>query len=391
LVLAVLKFLSTKTIDKGAPMVDKEESKRIEISFDQLDNPEVSRIVEQMERDKQITMVREVGANAPGAKSKNSGGLAILTLTAGGIVGGLLAFGLQRVLFSGPLANASTTVINLTFTFILAFVIGMSVSITDAASTRIASKVGIAAAIAFPTSIVAGLAIGQIANLFYSAMMEGIYRTAQERFANNESEEAVYDWIRNSTHLPRGLAWLLVGVAAGLTVGIASRSLKRTGLCVGGGAVGGFLGGFIFDFMPTGLDWAGQLLGITLTGLFVGLAMALLEQAARTQWIEIIAGGMAGKQFILYKTDITIGSSPQADITLIKDPTISPVHARVYAQGGRSYLESVDPTRPCSVGGRVETRIALGDLMDVTIGGTIIRFREKAGKTQQVGGIGRLS
>jgi hypothetical protein len=29
--------------------------------------------------------------------------------------------------------------------------------------------------------------------------------------------------------------------------------------------------------------------------------------------------------------------------------------------------------------------------MDVTIGGTIIRFREKAGKTQQVGGIGRLS
>ena len=372
-------------------MSDREDPKRIDISFDQLDNPEVTRIVEQMERDKQVTMVREVGANAPGAKSKNSGGLAILTLTAGGIVGGLLAFGLQRVLFSGPLENASTTVVNLTFTFILAFVIGMSVSITDAASTRIASKVGIAAAIAFPTSIVTGLAIGQVANLFYSSMIEGIYQTAQERYANNESEEVINDWIRNSLHLPRGLAWLLVGIAAGLTVGVASRSLKRTGLCVGGGAVGGFLGGFIFDFMPTGLDWAGQLLGITLTGLFVGLAMALLEQAARTQWIEIIAGGMAGKQFILYKTDINIGSSPQADITLIKDPTISPIHARVYAQGGRSYLESVDPSRPCSVGGRVETRIALEDLMDVTIGGTIIRFREKAGKTQQVGGIGRLS
>jgi len=372
-------------------MSDREDPKRIDISFDQLDNPEVTRIVEQMERDKQITMVREVGANAPGAKSKNAGGLAILILTAGGIVGGLLAFGLQRVLFSGPLENASTTVVNLTFTFILAFVIGMSVSITDAASTRIASKVGIAAAIAFPTSIVTGLAIGQVANLFYSSMIEGIYQTAQERYANNESEEVINDWIRNSLHLPRGLAWLLVGIAAGLTVGVASRSLKRTGLCVGGGAVGGFLGGFIFDFMPTELDWAGQLLGITLTGLFVGLAMALLEQAARTQWIEIIAGGMAGKQFILYKTDINIGSSPQADITLIKDPTISPIHARVYAQGGRSYLESVDPSRPCSVGGRVETRIALEDLMDVTIGGTIIRFREKAGKTQQVGGIGRLS
>jgi hypothetical protein len=29
--------------------------------------------------------------------------------------------------------------------------------------------------------------------------------------------------------------------------------------------------------------------------------------------------------------------------------------------------------------------------MDITIGGTVIRFREKAGKTQQVGNIGRLS
>ena len=372
-------------------MVDREDPKRIDISFEQLDNPEVTRIVEQMERDKQITMVREVGANTPGAKSKNSGGIAILTLTGGGIVGGILAFGLQRVLFSGPLKDASVTITNLTFTFILAFVIGISVAITDAASTRIASQVGIAAAIAFPTSIVTGLAIGQLANLFYSSMMEGIYRTAQVRFNNGDSEEAVIAWIRNSTHLPRGFAWLLVGIAAGLTVGIASRSLKRTGLCVGGGAVGGFLGGFVFDFVPSGLDWVGQLIGITLTGLFVGLAMALLEQAARTQWIEIIAGGMAGKQFILYKTDINIGSSPQADITLIKDPTISPIHARVYAQGGRSYLESVDPNRPCSVGGRVENRIALVDLMDITIGGTVIRFREKAGKTQQVGNIGRLS
>ena len=48
-------------------MVDREDSKRIDISFDQLHDPEVTRIVEKMEQDKQITMVREVGANAPGA------------------------------------------------------------------------------------------------------------------------------------------------------------------------------------------------------------------------------------------------------------------------------------------------------------------------------------
>ena len=124
-------------------MSDREDPNKIDISFDQLNTPEVNRIMEQMERDKEVTMVRPVGANAPGAKSKNSGAIAILTLTGGGIVGGVLAFGLQRFLFNGPLADASVTVTNLTFTFILAFVIGMSVAITDALSTRIASKVGI--------------------------------------------------------------------------------------------------------------------------------------------------------------------------------------------------------------------------------------------------------
>jgi hypothetical protein len=373
-------------------MAEKDDSKEIEISLDDINNSEITDIVNRMEEAKKLTMVREVGSATQSPNSgKNTGAIAILTLTGGGIVGGILAFAFVKLFLSGPLQDSSTTVTNLAFTFILAFVIGMTVSITDAASTRIASKVGIAAAIAFPTSIVAGLSIGAIANSFYSSTMSNILSTAYDRLGNGESEDVVFAWIRNSTHLPRGTAWLMVGISAGITVGVASRSLKRTGLCAGGGAVGGFLGGFIFDFMPQGLDWGAQLLGITITGMFVGLSMALLEQAARTQWIEIIAGGMAGKQFILYKTDIQIGSSTQADITLIKDPAISPVHARIFAQGGRSYLESLDSSRPCSINGRVEMRMPLEDSMDITIGATVIRFREKAGKTQAVGGVGRLT
>jgi hypothetical protein len=373
-------------------MAGTNDSNEIEITLDDLNNSDVSDIVNKMEEAKKLTMVREVGSVTAANSNSNSGAIAILILTAGGLAGGVFAFLGYKILSStGMLDNVSTTVNNLLFTFTLAFVIGMIVSIIDAASTRVASKIGIAAAIALPTSIVSGLAIGAIANAFYQAMMTGLYTTANERIGNGESEEAVLSWVRNSTHLPRGVAWLMVGIAAGLTVGVASRSLKRTGLCIGGGAVGGFLGGFIFDFIPTGLEWGAQLLGIGITGLFVGLSMALLEQAARTQWIEIIAGGMAGKQFILYKTDIQIGSSTQADITLIKDPSIAPIHARIFAQGGRNYLESLDPSRPCSVNGRVETRMPLEDSMDITIGATVIRFREKAGKAQAVGSVGRLA
>jgi len=373
-------------------MAGTNDSNEIEITLDDLNNSDVSDIVNKMEEAKKLTMVREVGSITAAQSNSNSGAIAILILTAGGLAGGVFAFLTYKLISStGILDNASTTVTNLLFTFILAFVIGMIVSIIDAASTRVASKIGIAAAIALPTSIVSGLAIGAIANAFYSAIMTNLYTTANERIGNGESEAAVLSWVRNSTHLPRGVAWLMVGIAAGLTVGVASRSLKRTGLCIGGGAVGGFLGGFIFDFIPTSLEWGAQLLGIGITGLFVGLSMALLEQAARTQWIEIIAGGMAGKQFILYKTDIQIGSSTQADITLIKDPTIAPIHARIFAQGGRNYLESLDPSRPCSINGRVETRMPLEDSMDITIGATVIRFREKAGKAQAVGSVGRLT
>lgn len=373
-------------------MAGTEDSNEIEITLDDLNNSDVSDIVNKMEEAKKLTMVREVGSVTAANSNNNSGAIAILTLTGGGLVGGVLAFLVYKMISAtGMLDNASSTVNNLMFTFILSFVIGMTVSMTDAASTRVASKIGIAAAIAVPTSVVSGLAIGAVANAFYSAMITNIYNTANERIGNGESEDAVLSWVRNSMHLPRGVAWLMVGIAAGLTVGVASRSLKRTGLCIGGGAVGGFLGGFIFDFMPTSLEWGAQLLGIGITGLFVGLSMALLEQAARTQWIEIIAGGMAGKQFILYKTDIQIGSSIQADITLIKDPAIAPIHARIFAQGGRNYLESLDPSRPCSINGRVETRMPLEDSMDITIGATVIRFREKAGKAQAVGSVGRLS
>jgi pSer/pThr/pTyr-binding forkhead associated (FHA) protein len=125
--------------------------------------------------------------------------------------------------------------------------------------------------------------------------------------------------------------------------------------------------------------------------LLIGLAMALLEQAARTQWIEIVAGGMAGKQFILYKSDITIGSSPTADITLIKDDAISTLHARISAQGGRSFIESKDPSKPVIVDGYAASKTAIADGSTITIGGTQIRFRERKGAPQVSGSVGTLS
>jgi hypothetical protein len=361
---------------------------RIVITDADLNAPKVVERLKEMQDADAYKTVLGVGAPEP----KSTGGMAILILTGAGVVGGVLAYLVQKLVLDVILADASTTVTNLMFTFIMAFVIGTTVAIVDAATTRIFSKVGIAAAIAIPSSIVSGLALGAVANAFYSAQTTRIFTEAYNRVSNGENEDVVFQSVKNALHLPRGVAWLLVGIAAGLTVGVASRSLKRTGLTVGGGAVGGFMGGFIFDFIPDNLLWVSQVVGIGVTGLLIGLSMAILEQAARSQWIEIVEGGMAGKQFILYKSEITIGSSPTADITLIKDNAIAPAHARIFAAGGRSQIESLDPTRPISVNGVVGMRMQLEDSVYITIGSTQVLYREKAGASQTVtGNVGRLS
>jgi hypothetical protein len=238
---------------------------RIVITDADLNAPKVVERLKEMQDADAYKTVLGVGAPEP----KSTGGMAILILTGAGVVGGVLAYLVQKLVLDVILADASTTVTNLMFTFIMAFVIGTTVAIVDAATTRIFSKVGIAAAIAIPSSIVSGLALGAVANAFYSAQTTRIFTEAYNRVSNGENEDVVFQSVKNALHLPRGVAWLLVGIAAGLTVGVASRSLKRTGLTVGGGAVGGFMGGFIFDFIPDNLLWVSQVVGIGVTGLLI--------------------------------------------------------------------------------------------------------------------------
>lgn len=365
-----------------------ENENHIVITNEDLASHEVATNVQAMQSAREYAENRPIGAPAP----SGGGFKAILILTGAGLLGGGLAFGATKLLYALMGEDSDPSVRNIAFTFLMALIIGTTVALVDAATTRIAEKVLIAMAIAVPVAVVIGIVVGKGVDSYYSNAIQRLWDEGSARVDNGESVEVVNQWFKNSIHLPRGIAWLLVGIAAGITVGVASRSLKRTLLTVGGGAVGGFIGGFIFDFFPSDLEIVSQLAGMGITGLLIGLSMAVLEQAARTQWIEIVEGGMAGKQFILYKSDISIGSSTSADITLIKDPTISPQHARIFAAGGRSYIESLNPGMPVSVGGVVDLRIQLKDNDYITIGKTQILYRERAGASKTVtGNVGRLS
>lgn len=353
---------------------NNQDANKIRISLDDLATADVTKRVEDMEAAKKVVMVRQVGI-----PTKESGASlrAIATFLGAGLLGGLFAFAMTR-LQTELTKDSSVLISNLSFTFLLAFCISLVIVLVEAISTKSASKIGQAAIVAIPAAIVLSLALGFLAHSLYSALMENLFNNLQTLIQNGTitTEAQALDYQRDHNHIPRGLAWMFVGITGGLIIGLASRSGKRLLMTVLGGALGGFLGGFVFDFIPGLL--AAQAVGISLLGLLIGLSMSLIEQVAKSQWIEIITGGMAGKQFILYKNDIVIGSAPNSDIQLIKDSAIPAQAARISTRNNQTIIESLHPGIPCNVEGQVGNRFPLFDGANIQFGSTQIRYRSKS-------------
>ncbi len=180
----------------------------------------------------------------------------------------------------------------------------------------------------------------------------------------------------------RALAWALVGLFVGLGQGLPGLSGKRILNGLTGGLLGGFLGGALFDPLAivTGGGLMSRLIGFSVMGLLVGVAISAVEQAAKTFWLHVLAGPLAGKQFILYQHVTRLGSSPKADITLIKDPSVAPFHCELTIESGRCSLRDLGTGQPVLVNGQPVTSRSLraGDLFGV--GTYRLRFESRAAK-----------
>ena len=346
------------------------EGPKIRITLEDTESARVSKVVEHLQNAKEVPLVREIGD----ANNKNNDGvLTILSLLAAGLLGGFFTWVAWQVL---PDADDTFTS-NMQASFTLTLTIATVLILADGAMSRSAAKLGKSAAIAIPTAIVLALLLGLVANWIYSTLVEAslddLYRLGLSDF---ELLEAFY--ARN--HLNRGLAWSFLGLAAGLSIGIASLAIKRVLVTGAGGFIGGFAGGFTFDFIP-GDEALAQITGLVITGAAVGLSVSLLEQVTKSSWLEIVRGGMAGKQFILYQSQITLGSSPSANITLIKDPAISPIAATIKRVGNSVKIIAADSTKPISVDGATSFERQLSDGSSIILGSTELRFREKSQKT----------
>ena len=192
----------------------------------------------------------------------------------------------------------------------------------------------------------------------------------------------------------RSGAWACITTAMGLGMNLVRSTRLQLRNSVFGGMLGGALGGMFFDpidrFLHADTLFAGsgmsRLVGLLAVGFCVGIFMALVERMGRDAWIRVCTGPLAGKSFILYRSPTTIGSSPQADIYLFKDPEIDPSHLAIHKVGTSYEAEDLNTRHGTTVGGDALRRKPLVSGDQICLGGTILQFEERASRVYKGSG-----
>jgi len=354
-----------------------EEKKRIVITASDIQSGNNAQIVDHMQKAKAIPLVREIGDVN---QKSNDGIITILALGAAGVVGGLFALLLVRII--PEMEDVGT--LNVLNTVAVALAIALALVAGDSALNRSIAKFGRALAIAGPAALGLALILGFISSNLYMALVESTVNSLTAAGLDPYwDSDAFMEEFQSRNHLNRGLAWSFIGLAAGAAVGSATKSFKRIGITGAGGLVGGFIGGFLFDYFQG--EVIAQLVGLTLTGAAIGLTVSVLEQAVKSSWLEIVSGGMAGKQFIIYQNEVQIGSSPAAHITLIKDTAIPPIAAVLRRTGGTFKVISTTPGQGIQVNDQIVAQQDLKEGAVIVLGSTVLRFRERAKEVKHQG------
>jgi hypothetical protein len=181
----------------------------------------------------------------------------------------------------------------------------------------------------------------------------------------------------------RSLAWCLAGCAMGLGQGIALRSKRLLIYGLIGGVVGGLLGGLLFDPIEVMLGpdkpsaALSRLIGFGVIGLCVGATIGIVELLARDAWLRMTQGPLSGKEFLVFKDVMNIGSSPRSDIYLFNDAQVAENHAILRAVGDECEIEARQTASPVLLNNRSVSRARLRHGDNVTIGRTSFVFQQR--------------
>jgi hypothetical protein len=204
-----------------------------------------------------------------------------------------------------------------------------------------------------------GAALGLIGGLIVSLFIDALYKKMLGFKDGRLAEEPSMA----TQMFARAVGWGILGLFLSVAPGVVLRSWKRLLIGLAGGLVGGVGGGLLFDPIAkaSDSDTLSRVVALSAIGLLAGVATGLIENAAKTGWLRVTAGLIAGKQFILYRDPTSIGSSPLCEVYLFKDPRVSPRHAALHLLRGGVEIEDLGSETGTFVNGQAVTRQRLRD------------------------------
>lgn len=266
---------------------------------------------------------------------------------------------------------------NLLFSPIIAACIGLGIGAVDGIVCRLPRRALLCALVGVVVGFVGGFISGIIGDIAYGP----ISHYAQEKINGGGAMAGLGFGLQM---MGRMLGWGLAGMTMGVGQGLALRSTRLITYGFVGGVVGGLLGGMFFDpidSMLLGHDKLGadmsRLVAIAVVGACVGGMIGVVELLARDAWLRMIHGPLKGKEFLLFKDVMNVGSSPKSDLYLFNDPRVAPQHALIRTVGEGYEIEARQSTHPVIINGASQQRARLRQGDEITIGGTVFTFQTR--------------
>lgn len=187
--------------------------------------------------------------------------------------------------------------------------------------------------------------------------------------------------------LARGLAWSLLGLAIGMSEGIAARSLGKFSYGSLGGAIGGFIGGCLFMVLYDASARFGSALGLVIMGACIGSLSALVQAVFQPACVKVLRGWQEGREYPLDKLANLLGRDEYADIALFRDMKVEKQHAYIRRIDARYVLVNNGAPAELTLVNDVavpQTR----DLHDgdrIQLGNILLRFQLRSASAKAMG------
>ena len=322
-----------------------------------------------MMSDPNSSMPYQPPVKQPNPAIRNLLGNGLVVLGLAGLVGGMIGAVLSEVIQGGGESRFFNDSLEMStgVWFALALLgIGAAMSVSQGIAERNPEKSSQAALLAIPASLVGGFVAGVIA--------QSVYAPLADSGLPNE--------------IPRAVGWAIAGGLGGAAVGAGFRSLIRVRNCAIGGLAGGFVGGLAFNTVGeiVGSGFSSRLVGITLIGALMGLAVGLIDKVTVTSFIEQAMREGAPIRFSLFDQSTILGCAGNVGITVKGDPNVSEHHLRLTKQGSSLGFQCVGNASPITVNGQHTTSGMLNNGDVFIVGNTQLRYiAGKSGGQAQFG------